>query len=114
MDDEIQAMQLGIIIQTSDPERVWNAFRFANTALDAEHDVETYLINDGVEAPGLSHDEFDISGELRSYTEDGGRIGACGTCLDSRGLTEGKLRPRATLGDYLRIVEESDKILTFG
>lgn len=107
-------MQLGIIIETSDPERVWNAFRLANKALDADNHVETYLINDGVEAPDLSHEEFDTNAELLSYTEKGGTIGACGTCLDSRGLSAGELRPRASLADYLRIVEESDNILTFG
>jgi len=30
-------MHLGIVLETNDPERVWNAFRLANTALESDH-----------------------------------------------------------------------------
>lgn len=35
-----------------------------------------------------------------------------GTCLDSRNLEEGDLRPRSSMDEYLRIVEDADKVLT--
>lgn len=44
-------MQLGLIIEASDPERIWNGFRLTNTALDADHAVDIFLLCDGVEAP---------------------------------------------------------------
>ena len=107
-------MQLNLILETSDPERVWNAFRLANTALDAGHDVETFLLGDGVEAPDLKHEKFNPHGVMRKYTNDGGTLAACGTCLDSRGLEADELRPRSSMDEFLRIVEEGDKVLTFG
>jgi sulfur relay (sulfurtransferase) complex TusBCD TusD component (DsrE family) len=46
-------MDLAMILETKDAERVWNAFRLANTALDADHSVAVFLLGDGVEAPDL-------------------------------------------------------------
>jgi uncharacterized protein involved in oxidation of intracellular sulfur len=107
-------MRLGIILETNDPERIWNVFRLANTALDEEHTVETFLLGDGVEAPDLEHEKFNPHGVIRKYDNNGGVLFACGTCLDSRGLDADALRPRSTMGDCLRIVEEADKVLTVG
>lgn len=106
-------MRLGLILETNDPERIWNAFRLANKALDTGHTVETFLVNDGVEAPDTEHEKFNPHGVLLKYTQHGGKLAACGTCLDSRGLAEGELRPRASMDEYLRIVEDADKVLTF-
>ncbi|MDF9744674.1 DsrE family protein [Natrinema salsiterrestre] len=107
-------MHLGIIIETNDTERVWNGFRLANTALDAEHTVEVFLLGDGVEAPDLEHEKFNPHGVIRKYTQDGGDLFACGTCLDSRDIDPDDLRPRSTMGDCLRIVEDADEVLTIG
>ena len=107
-------MQLNLIVETNDPERVWNAFRLANTALDAGHDVETFLLGDGVEAPDLEHEKFNPHGIMLKYAQNGGLLEACGTCLDSRGLEPDDLRPRSSMDEYLRIVEEGDEVLTIG
>lgn len=107
-------MHLGLIIETNDAENVWNALRLANTALDEGNTVETFLLGDGVEAPDLDHEKFNPHGILLKYTQNGGDLFACGTCLDSRDLDEGDLRPRSTMGDCLRIVEDADKMLTIG
>ncbi|USZ69479.1 DsrE family protein [Halorussus salilacus] len=107
-------MQLGIILETNDPERVWNGVRLANTALDEDHDVEVFLLGDGVEAPDLEHEKFNPHGVLRKYAQNGGDLFACGTCLDSRDIDPDDLRPRSTMRDCLRIVEDSDKVLTIG
>lgn len=107
-------MQLSLVVETNDPERVWNAFRLANTALDDGHDVETFLLGDGVEAPDLEHEKFNPHGVMLKYAQNGGELAACGTCLDSRDLPEDDLRPRASMDDLLGIVEDGDKVLTFG
>jgi sulfur relay (sulfurtransferase) complex TusBCD TusD component (DsrE family) len=107
-------MDLGIILETDDPERVWNAFRLANTALDADHGVEVFLLGDGVEAPDLDHPKFNPHGVILQFDRNGGELFACGTCLDSRDLEPDDLRPRATMADCLRIVEEAEKTLTIG
>lgn len=107
-------MQLGIILETNDPERVWNAFRLANTALDDGHTVDVFLLGDGVEAPDLDTEQFNPHGLLRKYVDGGGTLLSCGTCMDSRDLDPDELRPRSTMGDCLRIVEEADRVLTVG
>lgn len=107
-------MQLGLILETDDPERVWNAFRLANTALDAGHSVEIFLLGDGVNAPDLKHEKFNPHGVMLKYTNDGGTLFACGTWMDSRDIEPGGLRPESTMGDCLRIVEEADEVLTIG
>jgi sulfur relay (sulfurtransferase) complex TusBCD TusD component (DsrE family) len=106
-------MDLAVVLETNDPERIWNAFRLANKALAADHTVETFLVNDGVEAPDAEHEKFNPHGILLKYTQNGGTISACGTCMDSRGLEEGRHRPRGSMDEYLRIVEDADKVLTF-
>ncbi|MFC3959374.1 DsrE family protein [Halovivax cerinus] len=107
-------MDLGLVLETNDPERVWNAFRLANTALEANHAVEIFLLGDGVEAPDLEHEKFNPHGVMVQYARNGGEIAACGTCLDSRDLDADELRPRGTMSDYLRIVEDAETVLTIG
>ncbi|WP_251330591.1 DsrE family protein [Haloplanus pelagicus] len=106
-------MQLALVLETNDPEWIWNVFRLANKALDAGHTVETFLVNDGVEAPDAEHEKFNPHGALLKYTKNGGELAACGTCMDSRGLEEDELRARSSMDEYLRISEDADKVLTF-
>lgn len=107
-------MQINLIIETNDAEIIWNALRLGTTALDAGHDVETFLLGDGVEAPDVTTEKYNPPGLLRKYLNDGGDLEACGTCMDSRNIDAGELRPRSTMDELLRIVEEGDRVLTFG
>ncbi|WP_416840539.1 DsrE family protein [Haloferax sp. DFSO52] len=107
-------MHIGLIIETNKEERVWNAFRFANTALDEGNTVEVFLLGDGVEAPDIQTEAFNPHGVMQQYVQKGGELFACGTCLDSRGLEPGELRPRSSMSDLLGIVEHTDKVVTFG
>lgn len=107
-------MHLGIILETNDAERVWNAFRLANTALDADHDVDVFLLGDGVEAPDLEHEKFNPHGVMRKYANQGGTLMACGTCLESRDIEPDDLRPHSTMADCLGVVEAADEVLTIG
>lgn len=107
-------MDIGIIVETNDPGTVWNGFRFANTALDAGHDVRTFLLGDGVEAPDLEGHGVNVHGVMIKYQRNGGELDACGTCMDSRDLEPTDLRPRSTMSELLDIVESSAKTVTFG
>ncbi|PGF14092.1 DsrE family protein [Natrinema sp. CBA1119] len=107
-------MHLGIVLETNDPERVWNAFRLANTALESDHFVEMFLLGDGVEAPDREHQQFNPHGLMLKYVQNDGELLACGTCLDSRDLTEDRLRPRGTMGDLLECIERADEVMTIG
>ncbi|MBI5393000.1 DsrE family protein [Candidatus Woesearchaeota archaeon] len=82
-------MKIGIVLSAADPEIVWNALRFGNTGLQSQHTVKIFLINKG-------------------------KILACGTCLKSRQKEGSNICPLSTMKDLLRLVEESDKVLTFG
>lgn len=107
-------MNLGLVVESNDPERVWNGFRLANTALDSGHSVEVFLLGDGVEAPDLDTEKFNPHGVMIKYVNGGGAIFACGTCMESRDIEAGDLRPKSTMGDLLRIIEDADQVVTIG
>lgn len=107
-------MHLGLIIESNDAERIWNAFRLANEALEAEHDVEAFLLGEGVEAAEVESATCNPRGVLRRFVRDGGTLLACGTCLDTRDMEPTDLRPRGSMADLLAIVERADEVLTIG
>jgi uncharacterized protein involved in oxidation of intracellular sulfur len=107
-------MKIGIVISTNDPEVVWNAFRFGNVALKENHAVRVFLINKGVEAECIQNENFNVTEQLRAFVKNKGEILACGSCLKVRQKESSKVCPISTMKDLLRLVEESDKLLTFG
>ena len=106
-------MKIGIIIGQTDPETAWNAFRFGVISLKANHEVKVFLINKGVEVEDIKDENYSVKEQIDSFIENKGQILACGTCLKSR-HKESKICPISTMKDLLKLVEESDKILTFG
>ncbi|MEK6843676.1 MAG: DsrE family protein [Candidatus Micrarchaeota archaeon] len=106
-------MKLGIILNTNDPESAWNAFRLGNAALKQAHEVGIFLLGKGVECEIIQTETFDVPGELNSFKQNGGRLLACGTCLVSR-----KQKTRAcnvsTMDGLLKIIAESDKVVSIG
>lgn len=108
-------MKIGIILQSNNPEHVWNTFRFANTSLTAGHTVELILMSEGVEVEDLADtEEFDISNKIAEFKDLKGTLLACGTCLKIRSKGEAKTCPTTTMTDMLKLVETSDKVLVFG
>ena len=106
-------MNIGIVISQTDPETVWNAFRFANFSLGKQHDVRTFLIGRGVECVEIVNDEFPVIDEINKYVESKGEIFACGTCLVSRNKEGTLICPMSSMKDLMDIVESSDRILNF-
>ncbi|MFW6384786.1 MAG: DsrE family protein [Halodesulfurarchaeum sp.] len=107
-------MDLGLIVESKDAERVWNGFRLGITALENGHTVRTFLLGDGVEAPDVETEKFNPHGVIRKYVNEGGTLKACGTCLDSRDMEADDLRPHSTMNDLLEIIETSDETVTIG
>lgn len=107
-------MKFGIVISTNEPEVVWNAFRFGVTSLKADHEVKVFLLNKGVEAENIKDEKYNVKEQIDSFVENKGQILACGTCLKSRQKEGTDVCPVSTMMDLLILVEESDKILTFG
>lgn len=106
-------MKLGIILETKELEKAWNAFRFAVTAKKADHEVKVFLMGEAVECETLTHEKYDVAGQLKTFVESGGEILACGTCLKSRLLDGTDSCPLSTMKDCLGVVEWADKVVTF-
>ena len=107
-------MKIGIVIGTNEPEVVWNAFRFAITTLKANHEVKTFLMNKGVEIEEITDEKYNVKEQTEAFIQNNGQILACGTCLKSRHKEGSNVCPISTMQDLLKLVEKSDKILTFG
>ena len=107
-------MKFGIIIGTNEAEVVWNAFRFGNTSLKANHEVKAFLINKGVEIEDIKDEKNNVKEQTDLFIENKGQILACGTCLKSRKKEGSDVCPISTMKDLLNLVEKSDKVLTFG
>lgn len=106
-------MRLGIIINTNDTEKAWNALRLGNTALEAGHQVSVFLMGSGVEIENIKDETYDVGGTLSAFLSSSGRLLACGTCLKAR-KQEGGVCPISTMSDLLEMISDSDKVVTFG
>src|SRR3989338_11214027 len=107
-------MKLGIILNTNDSEEAWNCLRFGNTALKEKHSVKIFLLGKGVELEDINDRKYNINKQTKSFLENEGQILACGTCLKSREKEGSTVCPISTMKDLLKLVEDSDKLLTFG
>ncbi|PKP07240.1 MAG: DsrE family protein [Bacteroidetes bacterium HGW-Bacteroidetes-5] len=106
-------MKIGIIIETKEPEKSWNAFRFAVTAKKQGHEVKVFLMGEAVECEGLTHEKYNVDEQLKAFVNVGGEILACGTCLKSRQLNETETCPISTMFDCVNLVVWADKTVTF-
>jgi sulfur relay (sulfurtransferase) complex TusBCD TusD component (DsrE family) len=105
-------MKIGVIISNTDPEQVWNALRFANTGILEGHYVKIFLLGAGVEIESIKSEKFNVQEQLQKFNELSGTMLACGTCIKSRQM-QFAVCPISTMKEMLKIVEESDKVLTF-
>ncbi len=106
-------MKLGIIIETKEYEKAWNAFRFAVTAKKQNNEVKVFLMGEAVECEGLVHETYNVDEQLKNFLKAGGEILACGTCLNSRQLDSSEACPISTMIDCVEMVEWADKTVTF-
>ena len=106
-------MKFGIILETKEFEKSWNAFRFANTAKKQGHEVKVFLMGEAVECEGLMHEKFDVAGQLKEFSGGGGEILACGTCLKSRHMEGSEACPLSTMIDCVKMVEWAERVVTF-
>lgn len=110
---EAKKMKLGIVIYSTDAETVWNAFRFGAFALKQGDSVKVFLLAKGVDCEKLNTKDFNVTGQMQTFVDAGGKILACGTCLKLRQSEGTELCPISTMKDMYDIVKESDKVLTF-
>lgn len=105
-------MKIGIVISTTDPETVWSALRFVNTAILDKHQTKIFLLGKGVEIENIKDEKFNVAEQIYKIKELGGMMLACGTCIKSRNM-QFEMCPITTIKDMLKLVVESDRVLTF-
>lgn len=106
-------MKIGIILQTKELEKAWNAFRFGVTAHKQGHEVKMFLMGEAVECEGLTHETYNVDEQLNLLIENGGEILACGTCLKSRNLEGSESCPISTMVDCVNVVIWADRVVNF-
>jgi len=106
-------MKLGIILETKELEKAWNALRFATTARKRDHEVKVFLMGEAVECENMTDKKFDVAGQLKAFLRAGGEVLACGTCLKSRQMEGSDACPISTMVDCVQVVEWADKMVTF-
>jgi len=106
-------MKIGIIIETKEYEKAWNAFRFAVTAKKQGNEVKVFLMGEAVECEGLTHVKYNVDVQLKNFINEGGEIIACGTCKKSRNLDSTEACPISTMVDCVDLVVWADKTVTF-
>ncbi|RJQ40172.1 MAG: hypothetical protein C4555_01970 [Dehalococcoidia bacterium] len=104
---------MGIIVNTNNPETVWNALRLGNAALDGGHNVSVFLMGAGVEAEEIQSENFNVAEVLDKFARGKGNLLACGTCLKVRQQESG-VCPVSTMPQLVKLIENSDKVVTFG
>ncbi len=106
-------MKLGIIMNTNDPETVWNALRLGNEARSSGNKTSMFLLGSGVEIENIKDKTFDVAGALEKFLNSGGNLLACGTCLELRHQEAG-ICPVSTMSELVEMISDSDKVVTFG
>ncbi|MEX2459695.1 MAG: DsrE family protein [Paenibacillaceae bacterium] len=106
-------MKMGIILETKEPEKAWNAVRFANACLSKNHEVKLFLMGEAVECEFIEHAKYNVAVQINKYLELKGILFACGTCLKSRQLEDQTVCPISTMNDCVEVVEWADKMVTF-
>ena len=104
---------IGIIIYSNDVETVFNALRFANYSITAGDTVNIFLLGKGVELDTLVKKSNDIKMQIGLFTNSGGVILGCGTCLKSRNMLSPQVCKMSSMGDLYDIIKKSKIVLTF-
>ena len=106
-------MKVGIVVYSNDSETVWNAFRFGNFTLAMGDQVRVFLLGKGVKCESLDTDRFKVTEQIEIFLSSGGKIFACGTCLEIHQLEASDIYTVSTMKDMYEIVKESDDLITF-
>ena len=118
-DDDVGASErsgktYAVIINSKEPETVWNAFRFASATVSKGHRVSVFLLGPAVEIEGIGSSRFDVRKILGRFADLGGEVLSCGTCLRLRKMDAAESCPMSTMDTLVRLTEEADRVVTFG
>ena len=103
-------------------EKAYNALRLGMTLQKEQPDVEVrvFLMADavGCALPNQNTPQgyYNIERMLRSILAKGGKVKACGSCVDARGIRQLTLLEGVEIGNMLELAKwsvDSDKVFTF-
>jgi uncharacterized protein involved in oxidation of intracellular sulfur len=102
-------------------ERSYNALRLAGALANREgEEVKIFLVGDAASCAKANQKVpqgyYNVEVMLRAAARRGAEIGACGTCMDARGVTEAELAEgshRSTLEQLADWTQWADKALVF-
>lgn len=117
-------MNILIIINDSPygTEKAYNAFRLANQLVIDYPDssVNIFLLADsvicGIQDQKTPDGYYNIGRMIKLFNAKGGKIKACGSCMDARGLNPGMLQKgvvKGTMKELAKWTFEADKEITF-
>ena len=103
-------VKIAVVIGSNEPEKAWNAFRFANLALGKKNGIKVFLMNSGVECL-VDTGKFNVKALSEKFQNDGGKVLACGTCIKSRNM--GDVCDISNMETFYNLLMESDKAVYF-
>jgi len=107
-------MKIGLVITTSDPEPIWNAFRYGVEALEKENSVKAFMLERVAENERRWNNRFDVAMMEYEFVDKGGVILDCGRCLKIRKDGGVGLCPHCKTQSTIDLTADSDKVLAFG
>jgi len=102
--------KIAVVVGSNEPEKAWNAFRFANLAIGKKDEVKVFLMNSGVECL-KDEGKFNVKTLSEKFEGAGGKVMACGTCIKNRNM--GDVCDISTMETFYNLVMGSDKTVFF-
>ncbi|HZX60319.1 MAG TPA: DsrE family protein [Candidatus Methylomirabilis sp.] len=110
-------MKLGILLTTSpEHQNSTTALCVGRAALELGHEVELFLMDDGVYNVLDSRDNL-VAGAFAALQAQGAAITLCGSTCDPRGVTKESAVAGVVFGsqyDHAQILHRTDRFLVFG
>lgn len=111
-------MNIAIIIYSSEPETIWNAFRLGSASLAYDNKVKIFLLGKGVEAKQNTSLKFNIEEQVNIFFEHGGEMLGCELCCNTREDEMPFLKQDigcdlGSMQDLYAIIKDADKVITF-
>jgi uncharacterized protein involved in oxidation of intracellular sulfur len=102
-------------------ERSYNGLRMAISLLKTQtEEVRIFLMGDAASCAKqwqkVAQGYYNVADMLQMVTRRGGQIGACGTCLDARGIPDSELvegTHRSSMPELAEWHQWADKVIVF-
>lgn len=106
-------MKLCIVVNSNESELVFNALRLANHSRVKGDEVDVFLMANAVEFESIRDERFDVIDQSRKFISAGGKISACGNCLQLRKMGPSELFQTGNLDGLYEAIKKADKTVTF-